>query len=733
MDCQDDSTLNADVAWKQLVAYLSPPNVITPEIKSRCKELIEVLENFGYPVRRCIGSWFRVKFKHYFKANVLPEVMTVLDVYADYEAFEKITVLLGKGILKFLLSFYLVEETDSTFQKKDVYMDFTTILMEIEEVKKLFSMCCINFYKRGFDCYDNLAQDLDCLPTEHSDELKNFDIINRYLCCLYLFEEVVYDAVLHVLNSQIRLFINDNFAGCSHDTSIIGPVMSWLNSSVITFIQFITQHQLVPPNMEIWKKRLKFFCYKTIATVRINDLFEIMVDYPESHAAVLDIKKCIGHVQCSTYLVKTVQDMFKERLLHPGANTEDIITQYSSAIKVLRFLDPSGAILEKVCSPLRSYLKNRDDTIRCILNSLMSEEENELTRELSSTTGTLFNSNEDSDLENDDWEKWKPQSKDMPTDLKSKASKSADIISTLCSIYGSASVFVKEYRSLIAEKLLTTSNYDVSLEMRSMELLKVGFGEDMSQCQIMLQDVVDSKRTHANIINKVKQECPFEISTLIISHVFWPNLRKEEVNIYKPLQDYLSGEYQTAYSELKRSRTLEWNLNLGFVELDLEFEGRTLSFTVSPVQATIILCFEKSEKCHADTISNTIGLSLSQTRKKLAFWVTNGVLKETSKDMYELEKEVKETQQVVVEEMDSAMVKIEQVREEELEGFTNFVIGLINQSGQITVERVHKLLSLLLSDSPAGQLTPEEVKTFLDKKVKQKLLSFTGGVYKKPK
>lgn len=640
MECQDSSTVSADTAWKQLVSYLSPPIVLTPEMKSRCKELIEILENFGYPVRKCLGSWFRVKFKHYFKSDILPEVMTILDVYRDYDAFEKITILLGRSVLKFLLSFYLVEETDSTFNKKDVYMDFTTTLFEIEEVKKLFSNCCTNFYKRGFDCFDNLAQDIDCNPTQHSDELKNFDYINRYLCCLYLFEEVVYDAVLHVLNSQIRLFITENFSGCSHDTSIIGPVMTWLNSSVITFIQFITQHQLVPPNMEIWKKRLKFFCYKTIATVRINDLFEIMVDYPESHPAVLDIKKCLAHVQCSYFLVKSVQDTFKERLLHPGANTEDIITQYSSAIKVLRFLDPSGAMLEKVCGPLRTYLKKREDTIRCILFSLMSEEENELTREFSATTGTLFKSNDDSDLETDDWEKWKPQSKDMPTELKSKSSKSADIISTLCSIYGSADIFVNEYRTLIAEKLLTTSNYDISLEMRSMELLKVGFGENLSQCQIMLQDVVDSKRTHANIMNTIKQGFPFEISTLIISHVFWPNLRNEEIQIYKPLQDYLTGDYQAAFSELKRSRTLEWRLNLGFVELDLEFANRTLSFTVSPVQATIILCFEDTDKCHADSISNTVGLSLSQTRKKLAFWVTNGVLKESSKDMFELETEV---------------------------------------------------------------------------------------------
>ena len=202
---------------------------------------------------------------------------------------------------------------------------------------------------------------------------------------------------------------------------------------------------------------------------------------------------------------------------------------------------------------------------------------------------------------------------------------------------------MNEYQSLIAEKLLTTSNYDISFEMRSLELLKIGFGEDLGKCHIMLQDIIDSKRTHMNIMNKIKAESKpmFDMNTIILSHVYWPNLRSEEVTVYKPLQDFLENEYKSTFSELKRSRTLDWKLNLGFVDLDLEFENQTVSFTVSPVQATIILCFEENEKCHADTLSQTIGLSLSQTRKKLAFWVANGVLKETSKDMFEIKKEVR--------------------------------------------------------------------------------------------
>ena len=46
---------------------------------------------------------------------------------------------------------------------------------------------------------------------------------------------------------------------------------------------------------------------------------------------------------------------------------------------------------------------------RCILTNLVGEEESELSRELAQNIGKqrrLFNVNEDSDLECDDWEKW---------------------------------------------------------------------------------------------------------------------------------------------------------------------------------------------------------------------------------------------------------------------------------------------------------------------------------------
>jgi hypothetical protein len=54
---------------------------------------------------------------------------------------------------------------------------------------------------------------------------------------------------------------------------------------------------------------------------------------------------------CSTY--RTIK-----RLLQPGAATYDILQQYVSTIKVLRYLDPPGVLLYGVAEPIRRYLRS---------------------------------------------------------------------------------------------------------------------------------------------------------------------------------------------------------------------------------------------------------------------------------------------------------------------------------------------------------------------------------------
>jgi hypothetical protein len=54
---------------------------------------------------------------------------------------------------------------------------------------------------------------------------------------------------------------------------------------------------------------------------------------------------------------------------------------------------------------------------------------------------------------------------------------SNDIISTLINIYGSQDAFIKVYRVMLDQRLLTKPDASFSDELRNLELMKVRFGE----------------------------------------------------------------------------------------------------------------------------------------------------------------------------------------------------------------------------------------------------------------
>ena len=46
---------------------------------------------------------------------------------------------------------------------------------------------------------------------------------------------------------------------------------------------------------------------------------------------------------------------------------------YISLIRVFALLDPKGAVIERIARPIRRYLKDRADTVRVIVNGLLSK------------------------------------------------------------------------------------------------------------------------------------------------------------------------------------------------------------------------------------------------------------------------------------------------------------------------------------------------------------------------
>ncbi|VDP11274.1 unnamed protein product, partial [Soboliphyme baturini] len=112
-----------------------------------------------------------------------------------------------------------------------------------------------------------------------------------------------------------------------------------------------------------------------------------------------------------------------------------------------------------------------------------------------------------------------------------------------------------------------------------LELLKLRFGEnELRNCEVMLKDVKDSNRIN-NLVTKTIEEdeslskAPVNISALIISSQFWPNVKQERMMLPVEVEQSLQ-QFNKLYEKLKASRTLEWHTSAGLVDVELEMGGK---------------------------------------------------------------------------------------------------------------------------------------------------------------
>ncbi|XP_020521064.1 anaphase-promoting complex subunit 2 isoform X2 [Amborella trichopoda] len=344
-----------------------------------------------------------------------------------------------------------------------------------------------------------------------------------------------------------------------------------------------------------WKLRLEYFAYETLQDLRIDKLFEIIVDYPDSCPAIEDLKHCLENTGQHSKLVDSFISALRYRLLTAGASTNDILHQYVSTIKALRTIDPTGVFLEAVGEPIRDYLRGRKDTIKCLVTMLTDgsggnssgpgSTGDSLLEELIRDAGEQETSIYDDEFDSEDkqaWstaQSWEPDPIDADPLKGSRNRRKIDILGMIVNIIGSKDQLVNEYRVMLAEKLLNKSDYEIDSEIRTLELLKIHFGESsMQRCEIMLNDLIDSKRTNANIkasltqlsqkgIDQGDNELLLDhLDATIISSNFWPPFQAESVNIPAAM-DKLLDDYAKRFHEIKTPRKLLWKKNLGTVKV----------------------------------------------------------------------------------------------------------------------------------------------------------------------
>ncbi|XP_065919017.1 anaphase-promoting complex subunit 2-like isoform X2 [Dysidea avara] len=558
----------------------------------------------------------------------------------------------------------------------------------------------------------------------------------RSLKLLHFFME---SAVKSVLHGKIRSSIEER---CSqeYESSLLAPTVSYIKSHFLSWLQVIFEMSFTVSNR--WSDQLEYYSYKSFAELRIKELFDIIVEYPDSKPAIDDLKVCLDQVEMKTHLMESLRQSFEQRLLHPGANTADIISQYISAIRSLKVLDPSGVVVEKVCQPIKDYLRQREDSVRCIVANLVDSSGNELAQELASKSSALMDLNEDSENEEEDFDNWVPDPVDADPTKSSRSRQTTDIISILVNIYGSKEMFINEYRQLLAERLLQMTDYDTTGEVYNLELLKLKFGEaNLNFCEVMIKDVADSRRINASLQaaslnNKDATATGYDgdFNALILSYVFWPAYKEENIILPDPIRQKMAA-YCKQYEALKGMRTLKWIASLGVVKLDLELAGRTQSFSVSPARAAVIYHFENQACWKTDDLRARLAISGTALRKHLNYWSNQGVLREHPVDTFTIVEEQEDnvpcsSHVEMDDERESVMMSAEEQKENDLQVFWPYIIGMLTNLGKMSQERIHSMLKMFaMQGANTQECSMSDLKAFLDRKVKEHQLSYAAGTY----
>ena len=444
-------------------------------------------------------------------------------------------------------------------------------------------------------------------------------------------------------------------------------------------------------------------------------------------------------------LTNQLHTSFSARLLHPGANTSQILDVYISTIKVLRIVDSTDVLLDEVSKPIQAYLRNRKDTVRCICTGLTDEESGgdlyeELRRQGAKPLDQVgYGSDSDSDYELEGPRpNWQPKSTlvaPSSTEIANSTniSHQNDILSMLVGIYGSKELFVEEYRSLLADKLLSNLSFETDRDVHTLELLKLRFGqESMHHCEIMIKDIDDSRRMNSNLKSSattvlrerreqqrhmVKSQFhdeDFVVSATIISNVYWPTFEREDFKVHPDSMQEQLNQYSKEFAKLKNPRRLVWLEQMGSVDIDLFICDKKVSFSCAPLHATLISHFEDKELWTCEELANETGLMEEDIMKEMNFWVNNHVVRmdygDTSKAVYELDVS---TDHLVDprddNDLTSEMTFFSRKEQKDLSVYESYILNMLNMRGELNLLQIQQALALSTNESEVKLSTKEIV------------------------
>lgn len=331
---------------------------------------------------------------------------------------------------------------------------------------------------------------------------------------------------------------------------------------------------------------------------------------------------------------------------------------------------------------------------------------------------------------------------------------SPDVLAILVNIYGSKALFVNEFRSMLADKLLTSApGSDTERDVRNVELLKKRFGDvAMQACEVMLTDVAESRRL-SRTISRHFSNAPVGgsefcmIDATVVSRLCWPQLPVETFEL-PPQVTAEMVRYEKQYMHLRAPRKLVWRPTLGCVTLDVQFADRTLeNVSCTPLQATILLKFADQPRWALGELATALRVDATTLRRRLAFWLNRGIVQKSAAstadesgggEVYVAASSLgaADSSSHAAEDDDgpdaSATLREEQLAAE-MRVYEQYVMGMLTNLESLPLQRIHNMLKMFVPDTGGEggyDRSEHELQRFLNHLVEVGTLEHSAGQYR---
>ncbi|KAJ4984504.1 Cullin family protein [Stagonosporopsis vannaccii] len=511
-------------------------------------------------------------------------------------------------------------------------------------------------------------------------------------------------AFAHATNKLLDSFINSHYMKVDwySKKSVVPQLKLWISDGFCPLVELVLeclrceQSSILPTEVTSWQE----MALGRLGRARVDTLFDFVINWDKSLGAILDIKEYLKVAGAKQHLTSSFSQQVSRRLLHPGATTTYVLNVYISIIRAFHELEPKGVLLERVARPIRRYLKEREDTARIIISSLLTDMNDETGSKFSSNSELsyeiavemakpLANLGQEADEELN-WNdmSWQPLPLDASPDYKK--SKVEDVIWFLLTLWERED-FISELKNILGDHLLRCQDPDYEKEIRLLELIKMRLGDNNLQaCEVMLRDVLDSKRINASIhaaittspsqqafltpdqqsrgprtpqsrrptraTSQLSHSTPAasppgpSLNAQILSSFFWPLLRDDDFRVPAEISA-MQEQYGTNFSRIKGMRKLRWMNALGSGSITLTFADRTEDFdSLTPWQVSVVHAFQpqpgeehiaaKHTKSgegisrNVSQLEEMLDMDESLVRQAAAFWVGKSVLREIASDTY---------------------------------------------------------------------------------------------------